>query len=81
MAEDNITLEEKAGSLVGVIDTEVGSVKAWDNHCPYLYHAYVELRGEAGEILEIIPYDIGFRRLEMIDKVIYLMVNVLSLPE
>ena len=42
MAEDNITLEEKAGSLVGVIDTEVGSVKAWDNYCPYLYHAYVE---------------------------------------
>ena len=72
VAEDNITLEEKAGSLVGVIDTEVGSVKAWDNYCPYLYHAYVELRGEDGEILEIIPYDIGFRRLEMIDKVIYL---------
>lgn len=64
-----------------MIDTEVGSVKAWDNYCPYLYHAYVELRGEDGEILEIIPYDIGFRRLEMIDKVIYLMVNVLSLPE
>ena len=73
VAEDNITLEEKAGSLVGVIDTEVGSVKAWDNYCPYLYHAYVELRGEDGEILEIIPYDIGFRRLEMIDKVIYLV--------
>ena len=72
VAEDNITLEEKDGSLVGVMDTEVGSVKAWDNHCPYLYHAYVELRGEDGEILEIIPYDIGFRRLEMIDKVIYL---------
>ena len=55
-----------------MIDTEVGSVKAWDNHFPYLYHAYVELRSEDGEILEIIPYDIGFRRLEMIDKVIYL---------
>ena len=47
-----------------MIDTEVGSVKAWDNHFPYLYHAYVELRSEDGEILEIIPYDIGFRRLE-----------------
>ena len=67
MAEDNITLEEKAGSRVGVIDTEVGSVKAWDNHFPYLYHAYVELRGEDEEILEIIPYDIGFRSLEKID--------------
>ncbi len=54
-----------------MIDTEVGSVR----HgiiIPYLYHAYVELRSEDGEILEIIPYDIGFRRLEMIDKVIYL---------
>ncbi len=47
-------------------------MQIWDNYCPYLYHAYVELRGEDGEILEIIPYDIGFRRLEMIDKVIYL---------
>mgnify|MGYP000258424774 FL=1 len=45
-----------------MIDTEVGSVKAWDNYCPYLYHAYVELRGEDGEILEIIPYDIGLQK-------------------
>ena len=60
MAEDNITLEEKDGSSVGVIDTEVGSVKAWDNHFPYLYHEYVELRGEDAEILVLIQYDIGF---------------------
>ena len=42
-------------------------------HHPYLYHATVELKNaENGNLLEIIPYDIGFRRVEIIDKVIYL---------
>ena len=39
---------------------------------PYLYHAYVELKAEDGSLAEVIPYDIGFRRIEIIDKVIYL---------
>ena len=44
----------------------------WDNHNPYLYHAYVELTTLNNELLEVIPYDIGFRRIEIIDKVMYL---------
>ena len=32
----------------------------------------MELRSENGKLLEVVPYDIGFRRLEMIDKVMYL---------
>ena len=38
-----------------------------DNHNPYLYHAYVELKAEDGSLAEVIPYDIGFRRIEIID--------------
>ena len=70
--EECIVLEENNGSLAGKISAEAENIKAWDNHSPYLYHAFVELRSENGKLLEVVPYDIGFRRLEMIDKVMYL---------
>lgn len=68
IAENRIDLVEKEGFLQEVLYTEVEGIKAWDNHNPYLYHAYVRLLSEDGELLEVIPYDIGFRRLEMMDN-------------
>ena len=68
IAENRIDLVEKEGFLQEVLYTEVEGIKAWDNHNPYLYHAYVQLLSEDGELLEVIPYDIGFRRLEMMDN-------------
>lgn len=56
----------------GGIEAELPQVNAWDNHQPYLYDAFVELLDESAEILEVIPYRVGFRRIEIIDKVIYL---------
>ncbi len=70
--EESAALQEKGGNYAGVINAEAESIKAWDNHSPYLYHAFVELLNENGELLEVVPYDIGFRRLEMIDKVMHL---------
>lgn len=58
--------------LTGEMSADISSVKAWDNHSPYLYHAFVQVKNESGEILEVVPYDIGFRRIEIIDKVIHL---------
>lgn len=65
-------LEKNNGELYGTIETNVENIKLWDNHNPYLYHAYVELTTLNNELLEVIPYDIGFRRIEIIDKVMYL---------
>ena len=70
--ESNIVLEEKDGKLIGFASEEVKEVKAWDNHNPYLYKTVLEVRSADGEILEVVPYDIGFRRIEIIDKVMYL---------
>ncbi len=70
--EESAALEEKDGICTVCMSAEVENIKAWDNHNPYLYHAFVELLSENGELLEVVPYDIGFRRLEMIDKVMYL---------
>lgn len=73
VVENSTKLHGSNGNLTGDIYTETGVIKSWDNHHPYLYHATVELKNaENGNLLEIIPYDIGFRRVEIIDKVIYL---------
>ena len=47
-------------------------VVPWDNHYPYLYEAVIELTDGDGKLLEVVPYKIGFRRLEIVDKVIHL---------
>ena len=72
LVEASKLLEKNNGELIGTIETNVENIKLWDNHNPYLYHAYVELTTLNNELLEVIPYDIGFRRIEIIDKVMYL---------
>lgn len=73
VAENSVPLQGLNGNLTGEIYTDVGVIKSWDNHHPYLYQATIALKNaENGELLELVPYDIGFRRVEIIDKVIYL---------
>ena len=72
LVEKSLQLNKENNHLEGTICVDLESVKLWDNHNPYLYHAYVELKAEDGSLAEVIPYDIGFRRLEIIDKVVYL---------
>ena len=72
LVEKLLQLNKENNHLEGTICVDLESVKLWDNHNPYLYHAYVELKEEDGSLAEVIPYDIGFRRIEIIDKVVYL---------
>ena len=72
LAEKSVQLKKENEYLEGTICADLETVELWDNHDPYLYHAYVELKAEDGSLAEVIPYDIGFRRLEIIDKIIYL---------
>lgn len=70
--EKFFALEESDGEYVGKMSTDLSEVKTWDNHDPYLYQAFVELLDGNGTLLEVVPYQIGFRRIEIIDKVIHL---------
>ena len=72
LAEKSVQLKKENEYLEGTICADLETVELWDNHDPYLYHAYVELKAEDGSLAEVIPYDIGFRRIEIIDKIIYL---------
>ena len=72
LVEKSLQLNKENNHLEGTICVDLESVRLWDNHNPYLYHAYVELKAEDGSLAEVIPCDIGFRRIEIIDKVVYL---------
>lgn len=50
----------------------IGKVIPWDNHNAYLYELFIRLYDENDQLVEVVPYPLGFRRIEIIDKIIYL---------
>ncbi|MDT6979646.1 glycoside hydrolase family 2 TIM barrel-domain containing protein [Levilactobacillus zymae] len=50
----------------------VPNVHLWDHHDPYLYRLQIEVLDASGRLLEVVPYDVGFRRVELKDKVMLL---------
>ena len=65
-------LEERDGIYSGNMAEILHGVKAWDNHNPYLYQVLVEILDDDDALLEVVYYKVGFRRIEIVDKVIYL---------
>ena len=51
---------------------QLGNVNVWDHHNPYLYTLTIQLFDEQDQLVEVVPYQIGFRRLELKNKVMYL---------
>ena len=76
--EKHIVLEKKMpfakeeNEYVARFEEEIAEVHVWDNHTPYLYSVHVEILNEDMGLLEVVPYEVGFRRIEIIDKVMYL---------
>lgn len=64
--------ECEVGSKVYFPPMEVGKIIPWDNHKPYLYTLRVELWDSDENLVEIVPYKIGFRRIEITDQIILL---------
>jgi len=72
VCEKRFELAKEDENYFGHTNLKLPQVNAWDNHQPYLYSAFVELTDESGTLIEVVPYHVGFRRIEIIDKVIYL---------
>ena len=74
----HVVLEKKAefvkkgNEYIAKLEEDVRKVNVWDNHTPYLYTVLVEILDENGGLLEVVPYEVGFRRIEIRDKVMYL---------
>ena len=52
-------------STVEVRDQFLENVHLWDNHDPYLYQLLIEICDDEGNLVELVPYRFGFRRIEI----------------
>ncbi len=52
-------------STVEVRDQFLENIHLWDNHDPYLYQLLIEIRDDEGNLIELVPYRFGFRRIEI----------------
>lgn len=60
----------QAGEEMELPPQTLAEVIPWCNRNPYLYKLIVTLRDEQGNVLEVVPCMVGFRRIEIRDKVI-----------
>ena len=76
-----IALQDREGRVIGEINEDAAlAVKAsfavddqvilWEHKNPYLYQLTVTLEDEKGNVVEVVPCAVGFRRIEIRDKVI-----------
>ncbi|MEH7480919.1 glycoside hydrolase family 2 TIM barrel-domain containing protein [Neobacillus drentensis] len=54
------------------ISMTVDSPVLWSAESPYLYKLYLQLYNETGSLVEVVPQNVGFRRFELVDKIMFL---------
>lgn len=62
----------KEGLEMTLAPVEISDVTPWDNHNPYLYKLEITLLDADGQAYETVPLAVGFRRIEIKNKVILL---------
>lgn len=58
-------ISNKEGSL----SLAVAKPNLWSAEKPYLYKLYIQVYNEFGQLVEVIPQKVGFRRFELVDKI------------
>ncbi|WP_244440935.1 glycoside hydrolase family 2 TIM barrel-domain containing protein [Neobacillus jeddahensis] len=56
----------------GTISVLVDQPELWSAENPYLYQLFIQVYNESGSLLEVVPQKVGFRRFELVDKVMRL---------
>lgn len=73
-ADGAVVAENQAGIDASVAELSfalqaLGKVRAWSNKDPYLYTLLIIIKDEDNNIVEIIPYKVGFRSISIKDNV------------
>ncbi|WP_226643148.1 glycoside hydrolase family 2 TIM barrel-domain containing protein [Mesobacillus subterraneus] len=68
VASQDGEINEGASSISIAVDQP----QLWNAENPYLYQLLIHIYNESGSLVEVIPQKVGFRRFEMIDKVMHL---------
>ncbi len=73
-AEGNVV--EKGTATInidkGFVSINVNNPKLWSAEDPYLYKLYIAIYNDAGNLVEVIPQSVGFRRFELVNKIMHL---------
>ena len=64
--------EQPLAERIQIDPIDVGAVQCWDNYTPYLYTLTVAILDENGGETEFIPLKVGFRKIEIKNKVMLL---------
>ncbi|MBO0959376.1 DUF4981 domain-containing protein [Neobacillus sp. MM2021_6] len=54
------------------INMSVDNPKLWSAESPYLYKLSIQIYNESGSLVEVVPQRVGFRRFELVDKIMRL---------
>ncbi|WP_223594416.1 glycoside hydrolase family 2 TIM barrel-domain containing protein [Neobacillus bataviensis] len=54
------------------VTLQLDNPELWSAESPYLYKLYIQLYNESGSLTEVIPQKVGFRRFELVDKIMCL---------
>ncbi|CRK82251.1 beta-galactosidase [Neobacillus massiliamazoniensis] len=56
----------------GSFSIAVDGPKMWSAENPYLYKLFIQVYNEFGQLIEVVPQKVGFRRFELVDKIMRL---------
>lgn len=59
--------DQAVTSSLDIVSKGINHVHLWDNHNPYLYELTIALYDSEGQLVEAIPYQFGFRKVEIND--------------
>ncbi len=76
--DETLKLDQEGKSYISQNFT-IDDVKLWNYGSPNLYSALLTVKNTNGETIQVVPYKIGFRKLELKDGVIYLNDNRLKI--
>lgn len=54
------------------ISMSVNNPELWSAESPYLYKLYIQVYNESGSLVEVVPQKVGFRRFELVDRIMRL---------
>lgn len=66
------TTEKEGANGKRSLTCSVESPKLWSAENPYLYKLYIQVFHKDGRLVEVVPQTIGFRKFEIVDKVMKL---------
>ncbi|WP_028986476.1 glycoside hydrolase family 2 TIM barrel-domain containing protein [Thermicanus aegyptius] len=68
IASSDGSIDERNGHIFLSLDQP----KLWSAENPYLYKLYIQVYNDLGQLVEVVPQKVGFRRFELVDKIMRL---------